>query len=62
MERVFAYLAVKHNLLTPDPAICGDIFAPRVNPWAHGIGNLSLDELRRIDFPQPIFKCIASRN
>ena len=62
MERVFAYLAVKHNLLTPDPAICGDIFAPNIDPWAHGIGHLSLNELLRVNFPQPIFKCIVSRN
>lgn len=62
MERILAYLSIKSGVLTEDPAICGSIFAPNVNPWQHSYGTLSLEELRQLNLPQPIFKCVMGRN
>lgn len=61
MERVFAYLAFKHCLVTDPPTICGDIFEPTANPWGENkkLQTATLEQLR--NFPHCIFKSIVSR-
>jgi len=61
MERIVAYLSIKHGLIDPEIALCGDIFESRVNPWTNGLTYASLDDILRLKFPQPIFKSIVSR-
>lgn len=60
MERVFAYLAFKHRLVTDPLTICGDIFNPSVCPWynAH-LERATLSQLH--NFPQPIVKSLVCR-
>ena len=61
MERIASYLAHKHGC-TNTTSMCGDIFNPIVDPWAHTeYADVTLTEALAMNFPAVFLKAIIAR-
>jgi hypothetical protein len=61
MERILPYIAGKNGVLVGE-SMCGSIFHPIADPWAHTeYATKTVDEFKRDGFPFVIGKCIVAR-
>jgi hypothetical protein len=61
MERITSYLANKHGLPNTT-AMCGNIFHPVADPWAHTeYAEFTFAEAMSINFPAVFLKAIIAR-
>lgn len=61
MERIASYLAGKHGYANTT-SLCGDIFEPIVDPWAHTeYAYLTVDQVLAMNFPAVFLKAIVAR-
>lgn len=62
MERILAYIAIKHRVIPSELSLCGDIIQSVANPWRHPeYSTFTNQDILSIGFPKIIFKSLCGR-